>query len=53
MSDPVKIVIVLEGGCVQTIMTAGVPVSCGTCAASIETRAAPCDECGHMDGDDA
>ena len=27
--------------------------NCTTCAASIETRAAPCDECGHVDQDDA
>lgn len=25
------------------------PEDCETCAASIETRAAPCDECGHID----
>lgn len=24
---------------------------CTTCADAIETRAAPCDECGHMDGE--
>lgn len=25
---------------------------CETCAQAIETRSAPCDECGHMDGED-
>ncbi|MGA1853014.1 hypothetical protein VH570_19460 [Sphingobium sp. HT1-2] len=109
MSEPVKIVIVLEGGVVQSVMTAGIPVSCAiidydtdgnsdvfdvpqgngdevegfaeaaghledadasdparalmlydavvvhenrpcaTCAASIETRLLPCDECGYVD----
>lgn len=26
---------------------------CATCADATETRAAPCDECGHMDGEEA
>lgn len=28
MSEPVKVVVVLEGGCVQGIYTLGVPVEC-------------------------